>query len=328
MAKIQEFALYGENDPKIEEALQTSLSLRGWDNLSKSEKQIALQDLNNNGWLENYSRQIFVTIDYLNYTYLRECPGKNLHVVKPTIRTYGHELDNSSERTEAALADFRHIFMNGTSTMVLRMLSKLVASYIDTFAYDRIENAEDEASREEYINDAFRQFDRLAACLNHIFEQFAVNQLVTRSGFVPRQDEKIIAEIYEPTLKVLVNPQWKAVSSDLAKMFEDYREENYAETITKAHGAVQRFLQILVGEEGKNAKGEVGRLFQEAKEKGLIPIDRFTEPIINAIQGFIVSERATNSTAKPTLKEARASDALLVMNVVMVLLQYCLQNSA
>jgi hypothetical protein len=41
-------------------------------------------------------------------------------------------------------------------------------------------------------------------------------------------------------------------------MFEDYRQEDYAMTITKAHRAVQRFLQILVGAEGKNGKGEVG----------------------------------------------------------------------
>jgi hypothetical protein len=326
MTKIPEFALYGEDDPKIEEALQGSLSLRGWDDLSKSEKQIALQDMSNNGWLENYSPQILSTVDYLNYTYLRECPGKNLHDVKPTVKTYSHEYDNTSERMTAALADFHNIFMNGTEIMVLRMLSKFVSGYIDTFEYGRAENAQDEASRQRFINDAFRRFDSVANCLNHIFEQFAVNQVVTRSGFMPRQDEKITEEIYEPTLKVLANPQWKTVSADLAKMFEDYREKNYPECITKAHGAVQRFLQILAGEEGKDSKGEVGKLFEEAKDKGLIPINRFTEPIINAIQGFIVSERATNSTAKPTLKEATASDALLVMNVVMVLLQHCLQN--
>jgi hypothetical protein len=319
--------LYGENDPRIEEALQSSLSLRRWSDLSESEKQIALQELSNSNWLENYSREILATIDYLNYTYLRECPGKNLHAVKPTRVTYAHDFDNSSDRMKAALDDFYTIFMNDTDAMVFRMLSKFVSCYIDGFDYGRAESAKADIEREKLIESAFEKFDRLANCLNHIFEQFAINQMVTRNGFVPRQDEKITKEIYEPTLKVLADPKWKTVSIDLAKMFEDYREENYAEAITKAHGAVQRFLQILVGEEGKNSKGEVGKLFQKAKDDGMIPVNRFTEPIINVIQGFVVSERATNSTAKPTLKDATASDALLVMNVVMVLLQHCLQNS-
>jgi len=87
----------------------------------------------------------------------------------------------------------------------------------------------------------------------------------TRNGFVPRQDNKITEEIYTPTLRVLADPKWKSVSIDLAKMFEDYRNENYPESITKAHSAVHRFLQILVGEEGKSGRGEVGKLFQKAK---------------------------------------------------------------
>lgn len=123
--------------------------------------------------------------------------------------------------------------------MVFRMLSKFAESHIDHF------------------DEAFNKFNQLANCLNHIFEQFAVNQLVTRNGFVPRQDDKITEEVYIPTLSILADPKWKSVSTDLALMFEDYREENYAEAITKAHRAVQRFLQVLVGEEGKSGKGEV-----------------------------------------------------------------------
>ena len=65
----------------------------------------------------------------------------------------------------------------------------------------------------------------------------------------------------------------------------------------------------------------------KAKKEGIIPVDRFSEPIINVFHGFIISERATKSTAKPTLKDTGPSDALLVMNSVMVFLQHCLQNT-
>lgn len=328
MVKIPKFLLYGQDDLGTESSIQPSLALRGWDDLSESEKQIALQELENNGWLDSYCKEILETIEYLNYVFLRQCPGKHLHGIKPKHDHYRGGYGNESERMQAALTDFQHIFLQEESAaMVFRMLSKFVSCYIDGYDYRRATESTDEGERKKLIDEAFEKFDRLENCLNHIFEQFAVNQVVTRNGFVPRQDEKITDEIYIPTLKILADPKWKSVSVDLAKMFEDYREENYPEVITKAHSAVQRFLQILVGEEGKNSKGEVSKLFKKAKDEGAIPINRFTEPIINVIQGFIPSERATNSTAKPALKDTTSSDALLMMNVVMVLLQHCLQNA-
>ncbi|MDA1323197.1 MAG: hypothetical protein O3C34_00485 [Proteobacteria bacterium] len=150
--------------------------------------------------------------------------------------------------------------------------------------------------------------------------------MLTRNGLIPRQDDKITEQIYEPTLKILSDPKWNSVDTHLADMFQDYQDRNYPEVITKAHGVVQRFLQILVGEEGKGGKGEIGKLFSKAKKTNAIPVNRFTEPLLNIFQGFIVSERATNSTAKPALNDATPSDALLVMNVVMVFLQHCLQK--
>ncbi len=323
--KIPKFLLYGENDPKVESNIQPQLALRNWVSLSDEEKQIAFQQLKNSGCVESYSREILQTIEYLNNAFLRQCPGRHLHAVQPQRDHYRGGYGNESERMKAAITDFQHIFLREkTDAMVFRMLSKFAESHID--GYHRANETQDDVERKKLIDEAFNKFDRLANCLNHIFEQFAVNQLVTRNGFVPRQDAKITEEVYIPALSILADPKWKSVSTDLALMFEDYREENYAEAITKAHRAVQRFLQVLVGEEGKSGKGEVGKLLQKAKEDGVIPVNRFTEPLVSVIQGFITSERATNSTAKPTTKDATASDALLMMNVVMVFLQFCLQK--
>lgn len=322
---MQKFLLYGQDDSNIEENIQPTLALRRWSELSDAEKQVASQELENSGWLDEYSSEILQTVEYLNHAFLRQCPGRRLHNIKPQDAYRG---SNEYERKQAALLDFQHILLQEKSdAMIFRMLSKFASCYIDGFNYRRAAELTDEGERKGLTDEAFKKFDRLGNCLNHIFEQFAVNQVVTRNGFVPRQDEKIIKDVYAPTLRVLADPKWKAVSVDLGKMFEDYREENYPEVITKAHVAVQRFLQIITGEEGKSGKGEVGKLFQEAKNKGLIPVNRFTEPLINFIQSFIVSERATNSTAKPTLKDTEPKDALLMMNVVMVFLQYCLQNT-
>ena len=148
---------------------------------------------------------------------------------------------------------------------------------------------------------------------------------LTRSGFIPQQDEKISDDIYRPVLDALSAKKWEKVNENLSQMFADYRDQNYAEVIAKAHNSVQRFLQILLGVESKNSKGEFGRLFSLARKRGLIPKDQFSSQIILVIQGFLSSERAGKSSAKPTLDQATSRDALLVMNVTMIFLQHCLQ---
>lgn len=320
-----EFKIFGDDDPSVSDRIQARLPLRGWSGLTGPEKKIILQQLTNNGWVKD-SSEIASTIAHLNESYLRLCPGKNLHSTPPH-RDYNGQVRNSPEREKAARADFEHILMHEKSEpLVLRMLSILASRYIDQMHFKWAEEASNKELREKYAAEAFGKFDRFANCLNHIFEQFSINWRVTRSGLVPMQDEKITAEIYAPTLLALSDPKWKAVNADLSKMFQDYGDRNYSEAITKAHAAVQRFLQIVAGEEGTNSKGEVGKLFQQAKKNGLIPAGKFSEQFINAVQSAIVAERATNSTAKPAMKEAAATDALLVMNLTMVFFQHCLSE--
>jgi hypothetical protein len=315
MSDIPKFTLYGKGDSAKEQSIQPELAFRAWGALSKAEKLIALQQLDNLKWLTD-SEQVLTTIAYLNDEFLRTCPGKHLHQAS----------GNSDQLERAALKDFREIFVNEINdALVLRMLSKFVECHIkyDDLGWAKKEKGEERA---ESIKKAFRSFDKLSNCLNHIFEQFAVNQVVTRSGFVPRQDEKITEQLYQPTLTILADPKWATVSADLAGMFVDYREQRYPEVITKAHAAVQRFLQVLVGDEGKSGKGELAKLVTQAKANGIIPTNRFVDPVIAAILSYLPSERATNSTAKPALKETTPAEAMLMMNVVLILLQFCLQN--
>lgn len=325
MIKIPKFRLFGKDDPKIEEKIQPKLNLRSWDSLLISEKAIALQELINSGYVDEYSSEMLNSIEHLNHHFLRLCPGKALHAIPPKRDVYGY--DNRVERMQAALKDFRNIFLNEKAEAVIfRMITIFAENFIDSFNYKNAEKEADEDKRAEYLQKAFIKFDRLANCLNHIFEQFAVNAHLTREGLVPKQDKKITKEIYEPVLRVLSDPKWKSVSDLLAGMFSDFQQKDYPECITKAHSVLQRFLQILVGEEGGNGKGELGKLFAKAKVDGVIPSDGFTERIITVFQGFISDERAAKSTAKPARKKADSSDALLVMNIIMVFLQYCIQN--
>lgn len=322
-SEIPKFALFGENTPTFGDSIQPTLDLRSWTDVSKEERGIALQEILNSGWLTGRTeKELIGAIDHLNNTYLRLCPAKNFHSAPQNDDGHGN-FDRATR--QAAVKDFSRIFLEEAEPLVLRMLSKFAQLLIDGFDLERAKKTVDSGKRAEYVMDAYKQFDRFANCVNHVFEQFAVNQVLTRSGFIPRQDETIEQELYKPTLKALSDPKWGAVNKILALMFEDFRERRYPETITKAHSAVHSFLQILVGEPGTNAKGELGRLMREGKLAGLIPTNRFTEPFLTIIQSFITSERATNSTAKPSLSPASSSDALLMMNMTLLFLQHCLQ---
>ena len=326
MPRPPKFAVHGENDPKIAEAIQPRFAPRKLSELNAEERQTALRELINRGWIES-SDEILSTMTYLNSKYLRMCPARQLHEVPPR---YDHSLNRSNkpERIAAATQDFKRIWRNEINgDLLLAMLSKFAECHIDRYAYDRADKGTEADKIKRDTETAFKNFDSLANCLNHIFEQFAINVVLTRSGLVPRQDERLMELVYTPTLAMLSNPRWKSVNADLAAAFEDYNKGRFGEAITRAHTAVHRFLQVLVGEDGVAGKGELGKLFAKAKKAQLIPQNRFTEGVIGALQSYSASERAKKSTAKPASSEATASDALLMMNVVMILLQYCLQNT-
>lgn len=304
--------------------MQPKLALRGWRDLKHSERETLLQELYNREWVEPHSRQVLTAVTHLNRNFLRELPGKRLHKVKPERGAHG---DNDFELMNEAFEDFKEIILKSPNEdIVLRMLSALAEAYIERWAYDAAKKEQDETKRNKLVNEAFKNFDRLAGTLNYLFRQFAVNVQVTRNGFAPVQDAKIAEQIYTPVLGVLSDPRYTHVSDDLAKMFADYRAGKFGEVITKAHSAVQRFLQIQAGSEGKNGKGELKELFVTAKKNGLVSSTRFGEPLIKVLEGFFPSERATKSTAKPALSEATPGDAMLMMDLVMVFLQHCLSQ--
>lgn len=325
MFEVPKFRLYGDGDPEIEEALQSTLGLRAWGELTVDERKLAFEHLVAKKCISSESYRPLRTAEHLNQRYLRQCLCKRLHFID-SAPSSDHSKDHLL-RTEAAYLDIQDIFIcEKSDVMVLRMLTMWLSYHIKDDYISKCASDISDKEKERYLSMAYKEFDAVAKCLNHIFEQFSVNQFVTRTGFIPRQDYKITKDIYVPTLTLLADPKWKSVSDDLAKMFEDYGSGDFAAVIAKAHCAVQRFLQILVGEEGKNGKGAFGKLYSKAKKERLFGDNQFSGRMINVISTYIPSERANNSTAKPSQKEASSTDALLMMNVVMVLLQHCLQN--
>jgi hypothetical protein len=324
MSQFPKFRLYGQDDPVVEEKIQPHLFWRDWKDLLYEEKAVALQQLKNDDWINEFSDEILNTIEYLNKNFLRILPGKQLHAIIPIRDVDG--VSNNFQRRKAAFEDFKNIFISQHGEeLVFRMLSFFAREHIRYDFYGMAERETEIKKRCDYVDVAFGDFDKLADCFNLIFEQFNVNVILTRDGLIPRQDPKIVKDLYLPILKILADPKWKSVSEDLASMFEAYLSKNFAESITKAHVVMQRFLQILLGrEEGKNAKGEMKDLFHSLKEKSHIPFTKLGESITKALSDFMSSQRALISTAKPSMQNADRSDALVTMNVLMVYLQHCL----
>lgn len=315
MFKIPKFRIYGEGSKEIQDKISPTLNLRDWDELSVQEKVIAYKFF----WNDQFQWVAKATIQYLNTEYLSINPGTNLLDAKYSRR----------DELEAASTDFQRIFLNEKQELVFAMLAKFVDWFIDHEALNKLgqkELNEDEFHRR--VNQAFEVSDIHIKSLNHIFEKFAVNQVFSREGLFPRQDQKIIEEIYRPTLKVLSDPKWKTVNTHLVKMFNDYRDKKYDDIASEAYNSVYAFLKVVKKIDGGNSKGEFGALFKEVSNS--IDQTESVKRFLSNISSFISDSRANQGSAKPTVENQISlspSESLLIMNEVMVLLQYCLTSN-
>jgi len=293
-----EFRLWSELNSKAREKLKPDLGLRNWNNLTQEEKYkiwnylidyFIIQDPQN-------KKRILYSIILLN----------ELYKVKSYAKNFLERRDLKS-----AVEDFKRIFLEEDQDVVFELLS-LYALSIFKYPYTYINKWED--------------IDKFAERINDIFTQFGINVHLTRLGFIPRQEKKIIEEIYEPVLKCLSDSKWKEVSQLLSDAFDEYRKhtpQGYSDCITKTFSAIQAFLQILVY--GKTGKGNFADLIKEAREKNLIPSDPFTQTIFKNIESVISQIRKEYSIAHPPSKGyANEKNARLILNLAMIFIQHCL----
>jgi len=295
---FKNFKIWGENNPKIEEDINPSLEWRSWDNLNKNEKDKIFRIFQKNGWFSD-DHNILSVIRYFD----REYPNLNL--------TENYFLETTDYMlSRAAFKDFANIFFNEKENIVLRAISLFAKSLVYKLDLES-------AKSNKEVDKVFSRFDSFCNRFQYISEKFSLNISLTRNGFVPRQDEKIQKEIYDPVMKILSSPLWKPINTELEKAFVSFQNKDYAKSISESHNVVQGFLQILLhGEHGKNSSGEMGRLFAEAKKK-----DFFTENF-DFFKNFFSAFRANKSTSKPRKSISSSEDALLMLNTVMIFLQH------
>jgi hypothetical protein len=318
MKDLPKFSLYGADNPNFDKHVQPTFPLRSWDDLESTEKITILKKVKNSGWLDRSPRsELINTIKHINHKFLVKCPGKS---------TFANDTRDDYNIFDFVVEDFKDIFLKENSDLVFYMISYYSKMLINLQYYEMAESSQDDKSRESYINTAFERFDKFGNCINYAFEQFAVNLQLTRQGFMPVQEKVITNEVYKPVLGKLIDPKWKTVNLDIETMFQNFSSNKYPEVIQDAHRVVQNFLQVVVSSDSKNSKGEMKDLFRKAKEAKYISPDIFSTKIINVVQESLAASRATQSPAKPIIKDSKKSDALLAMNITIVFLQHVLSN--
>jgi len=309
------FKFWSITKPEAMKELHPDLGLRDWDVLSRDEKDKVWHYLKN-FISEGENLRIFFAIYYLNDNH--------------KYRSYGgHFLHDQS--FESARKDFEHILLTESQHVVFEMLS-CFCSAILAERYDKSIRISRDESDEEYkgrLNEwRHENFDKFAERLNDVFEHFGINVMLTRQGFIPRQDEKITKEIYVPVLLFLSNEKWRPVNRDLRDAFKEYQtktEQGYSNCITHTASALQAFLQILVNEKVGGDYG-ISKLIKQTQDKGLIPKDKFSSEIFKNIETIIMAERGKTGDAHPKKEYANERNARTLLNLTMIFLQHCIQK--
>lgn len=313
------FKLWSEKNSKANKLLTPSLGLKKWSKLSREEKEKIWCYINNWFSMDDRGRnlRVFLSIYKLN----------NLHKYQSYAKSF---LKDRSFHN--ASSDFKDIFFEQDQHVVLELLSCFCSVILQERQneHSRIYR-NDYKSEKEYkkrlIAWRHEEFDKFAEELNNTFEHFGINLFLTRAGFIERQDSKITNGIYVPVLNFLSLSEWNNVSREFGDAFKEYQlktKHGYSNCVTHAVSALQAYLQILVN--GKIGSGNgINNLIKQAQEKELIPDDKFSSEIFKNVDAILMRERGKTGNAHPKKEYANEKSARLVLNLVMVFLQHCIQ---
>lgn len=337
------FKLWSENNQRAKEILKPDLGLRNWNNLSGEEKNkiwhylilyfFDAQIKEQYGMVGRVEKRFY---EFYGESREKEYKQKTVHKTILYInenfkaRSFADTyLENPSLNT--ACYDFYNIFMEQEEAVTMELLSAYAKFFYEfTKNDDHIYKSEKETEKEflqRKIKAEFKFFDSFSKRLNDVFLQFGIKYYLTRDGFIPRQDIKIIEEIYEPVLSYLSDRKWKEVNDLLADGFDEYRKntpQGYSNCVTNTVSAIQAFLQIVIN--GKTGKGEISNLITEARKKKLIPDDFFTQKIFDNLEPIFARQRQKTGIAHPKKQYANEKNTRTMLNLAMIFFQHCIQN--
>ncbi|AXY72549.1 hypothetical protein D3H65_00515 [Paraflavitalea soli] len=335
------FPLWSEINEEASKILKPDLGIRSWDKLTKEEKNLIWKHLepylfDKEMYQDEYYNPedpgyYYDFFDDANSNVRRNAVQKSVDALNIRYKAHAYARDYFSFKSLLnACKDFYSIFSFDHEHVVLELLSFYCKFLIEECeeAQKAIPKAHNETKKvyQARVDKAkWSYFDEFAKSLNEVFLDFGINVSITRAGFLPRQDERILKAIYEPVLKVLSENKWKEVNNILSNAFAEYRKntsEGYSTCVTYTVASVQAVLQLLV--HGKTGSGDLKELVATARAKNLIPSDLLTKEIFQDIQSILMAERQKTGMAHPPQEYATEKNARLVLNLAMIFIQHCL----
>lgn len=337
------FKFWSENNKHARDFLKPDLGLRHWDDLSEEEKDKIWHYLNwyffdaqikvQYGMMEDVEKRFYEFYgDYKGKEYKQKTIHNTISYINENYKARSFAdtyLRNPSLNT--ACYDFYNIFMKQDESVVMELLSAFAKFFYEfTKDDDYIYKYKKETEKdflERKTKAEFKFFDNFSERLNDVFLQFGIKYYLTRDGFMPRQDIKIMKEIYDPVLGYLSDKKWKEVNKLLSDSFEEYRKntpQGYSNCVTNTISSIQAFLQILSN--GKTGKGDISQLIKETQKRSLVPKDFFTQKIFNNMESIFARERQETGIAHPKKEYATEKNARTILNLAMIFLQHCIQK--
>ena len=300
------FKLWSQINPEARASLSPNLGARSLSDCTEEDRKIILKNFINKGWFNDSVHQPYV------HNAVREFSDANkANNFCPETLNHGGPHDYAGSIKECCKncthKDFWSIFLN----MPREISYELISYYIN-----ELDNSDYYQHRNKFRN-----------CFNDISNQFALDIMMIEDQFVPKQEEKIVNEIYEPVLGYLSDSKWKGVNILLTDAFSEYRKntpQGYSNSVTNTISAIQAFLQIL--NNGETGKGNISQLIVEAQKKGLIDNDSFTKKIFDNVESIFAKERQETSTAHPKKEYATEKNARTMLNLTMIFIQHCIQK--
>lgn len=319
------FNLWSESNHQIKNNLKPDLGLRGWNEVGYEERKAIWKHFEDFFFVSNlkydYGRHNnqYINSENWYYPFLEPDALLKRYRIQNTInemfrlyRVKNYTVNYSIEKTPFnAHQDFFDIFLEEDQDVVFELLSLFCKNLLS-----------DEDLTEQQCIDEFNSF---SSQINSVFSDFGIDIFLSRTGFIPKQDEKIIDEIFVPVLQVLSDEKWREVNKILADAFKCFTIKNpssLSSSVTHTVSAVQAFLQILV--HGKTGSGDIAALIQEGQKSNLIPNDFFTKEIFKNIVSVLMKERQETGDAHPKKEYATEENAKVVINVSMIFIQHCL----
>ncbi len=331
------FKLWSELNDDIKKTLKPDLGYRAWDNISEDEKKRIWR------FLETYffNEKIEGRIPFSNSEPYYEFTGSNQDELRKRINysiQYMNHLYKVKNFTPkyleegthfAACQDFYDIFINREGNAVLDLISLYCEAIINERNDTYYPIKQSDESQEEYDLKKrkwqYEIFDEFAIAINDVFGDFGINVYLTQNGFIPKQDEKIIVDIYEPVMKSIGGDKWKKVNQLLSDAYTKFRENTpggYSNCVTHTVAAVETFLQIAVKD--KPGEGDFAGLISEGQRKGLIPNDMFTRDVFKTLISILMKERKETGDAHVKESYATERNAKMVLNLAMIFIQHCI----